>query len=619
MKKLAVIPLFVSVIAVLQGVSWAQYQRPNVSYEAAGKLAQLARNAMSEYLASRTTPEKYPIPDDLSIFDSSSYENTVFLTLRIDGMKLSSASCSGLGLARNTVGAALKAMRGSSLGDNVNQESLVRLDVEVEILGQPEVVPEQEVTAKLIPGLLGLRFWSGIDDPKLIGLLKTGNIDITVLPSEAYREGWSPTMIKEKILEILSRMDVSLLPDTTPKWQMFSTLHFMNPAGTKECYIYYRGKILRVYPGEKYFLVTLLNALAKNFDFKTNEVKNPNGTSEPLWQELYLACSLRKIAGKSSGKIRKLAGDVADSILSGVAEKRVRFDHKLNIAYIMAEPVDDEVLSTAMLSLAIAGDKSKPEIIELSAAVRNFLFTRVDKEGAMTDSRERKITNMAFAVALRAMAKEKMSADETTVFCNALDSLLARAGEMGNVIKHGDALGLTESAWLVEAIIAAGPNMQTQYLTFLKRFTKRLIDAQPEFTQLLDENGALINSRGQADTLATATAICAFTEMQGVARWAGSVAACRKALDFCWMMTYRPNEAYFAGDPAKWPGTVRMIPSAARTSLADSAAVLDALASMMAPETPAAETTVSKAPSPKAPAVKTTPAAATPSTKPADK
>jgi len=583
-KKLAVIALFVSIIASLHGVAWSQYQRPNVSYEAAGQLASLARSAMTDYLHKRTPADKYPIPDSLSMFDSDAYDYTVFITLRRDGVKLASGSASGRGLARNTVAAALKAMRSSALGDRVTDDTLTKLAVEIEILGQMQVIPEQDVTAKLIPGLLGLRFWSGIDDPKLIGLLKANNIDVTILPSEEYRNGWTPLQIREKILETVSKTDVSLLPDSKPKWQIFSSLHFLNPADTKECYIYYRGKILRVYPGNKYFLVTLLNASARNFDMAESSVKNPDGTSAPLWQELYLAYVMRKVAAKFPGKIRKLSTDIANAILAKVAKERVRFDHRMNIAYVMADPTEDEILSTAFLSLAVAGDNSNPEIVSLSKAIRNFLFMRIDNNGVITDSRERKIGNLAFAVALRAIAQEKMTPQQTMIFCKSLDTLLGRAGEMGSSIKQGDSLDLTATAWLARTIIAGGAEIQTQYLTFLKRFTKRLIDAQPEFSQLLDENGALIDSRGQADTVATATAVCVFMEMQGVAKWAGVSAASRNAIDFCWLMSYRPHEAYFAADQAKWPGAVRINPAAAKTSLAASAAVLDAITDIMAPE-----------------------------------
>jgi hypothetical protein len=170
---------------------------------------------MQEYIATRTPADKQPIPPQLKDADNRAY--TVSVTLRKAGAPVGTGLGSGGGVARNTVEAALKAMRSPALGNRVTPNLLSSLTVEVEVLGPPQVV--SELGPQAARGLVGWR-QLGQDKPP-------------VLPSAV-------------VLGVAAAPTATTAPAGTAGaggWDVFATRHFVGYADGRVVELV-RGKLL---------------------------------------------------------------------------------------------------------------------------------------------------------------------------------------------------------------------------------------------------------------------------------------------------------------------------------------------------------------------------------------
>jgi hypothetical protein len=563
---------------------------PQLPAQAARQLTALARSAMLRYLASHQPANAQPIPDELKAVNANGngpasvadlpYDAVV--TLRQDGQTVATAVGEGRGLASNVIVAALLAMRSPKLPDRITSDLLMRLTLELSILGKPTEIKGAHIAAVAAPGLIGLKLTRGVRDP---GLRIEGADSLFretfVLPSTAYVLGWDAARMRSQCLrEMGSNPLASGLKGT---WHAFATVHVVDDAdgGTWQLY---RGKILA--PAEAIDAEALAAGADRAAAWLMRQVDKDGrlGPDDaPLAEQLYAAWVLARY-----GRLRNdaNAGVAADAVVGYVATNYVRLSDDETTAYVVTPQPGEEPLATAMFLMASTELKPAAGGAKIQAALARYLMDQL----ATADVQARLDV---FARALLALCRSGLPDQQPDA--SMLDALLAQAGagEPGQPPQPASlhARDVSSLVWVVRAVLAAGP-ADAQRVGKLAVIVGAITDAQLLGHVPIDAYGGFCRYRAgvrqQPDTALTGAAVAMLSESTtALGRDQRAIEQMRRELAgpindakrFCHRMIYRSEEAYFvpADQRAAWSGAVRDRPEAAATSIPAAAAALEAM------------------------------------------
>lgn len=576
-------------------------QPPELSREAAGRLPDLARQAMRQYLQDRRPAEAIPIPPELAelqvevngkVMSFADLEFPVILTLRREGTVVSRSVQGGFGLARNVIRAALQAMRGPALPDRVTREYLDLLTVELEILG-PEVPLEPErLESDLRVGLDGLKLSLGISDPQLRdGHFAQVHQEAMVSPTTAYVLGWDASRMRTQgLTDIRWRAENRSLPR---RWSRFAVLHYVSyPEGTagdapKGTWFLYRGKLLAPPPPAE-DASGRLEAAQRVGDFLRRHQTaagefQPPGARTSIGEQLHAARALARL-GAAVGSGGESYRAAARAALGAVAREYVRLREEGKQASVFTVDPRQETFATAMFVLAAAEISSEAKGRAVANRMLAFLRSAMGKDGRFPDAEGKPLDDVSTAVALLAIQTADPDGGDAA-WRDSVEALLYDAGELDADVEAVRPLSDPGEVWLGCALLAGQCGGKGQpYRPIVERFLSRLLKRQSFQEDPADEYGAIRTRTGRAETLPTALALVLLHQARSMGLQASSrqddraiPTALEAGWAFCRQMIYQPEEAYFAPNPVAWRGGVRERTDSAKVSLGACAAVIEAL------------------------------------------
>jgi len=551
-------------VSVAAGVEPAQPKAVEIESSQGKALVSLARQAMHEYLRSRTPADKQIIPPDLEPLAKTKYASAV--TLRSQGDVKAKVVQTGDSLLRNVIAAALKAMRSSSLPDRVTASVLDALTVEVEVIGPTVEVGEGDLAKLVRPGLTGV-------------MSSRDTSSAYVLPSEAYEHSLDAKGVKTEALGLLG---------TPPKrWAIFAARHFAGYPGGRTVELY-RGKLVpQPREVDEKLLVVAAEAIARHMiahqgsDGLYGTAAGPAGS---LLEHLHATYAMSLLARRSPDV------DVSRSINAALSYVVKWLAQDARRAYVATENPDERPAATAWLVLILAEQPDRPEIRQLRskllAALKDAFGSGealAPQVGAEPPKPKRKpplkdtcLGYVALKLALPeddSFAKDKLP--------GILESIVTSAKIGTNFPSGGGPASAVDAAWVGQALTAArfGPN--AGYASTSAKLSAWLESRLGKEPLPPDEAGGIVE--GNAVSTA-ATALSATMIAQASRQWSSQAAADRqqaKALAaklqvFCYRMMFKPGEAFFAAKPDAWVGAVRAGPDASAVTVEACAAALEA-------------------------------------------
>ncbi|MFP4353858.1 MAG: hypothetical protein ACLFUJ_01950 [Phycisphaerae bacterium] len=509
---------------------------PRLAYAQTRDLAAQARKGMDLYLRRRTGPEDQPVLDSLAELDSTRYP--VAVTFWQEGKAVARAVHSRLSTPRNAIAAALDAMRSPLLGNRVTGEVLAGLTIEIEVLSPGRYVEDDQLPASIQPGLTSLTLIQGMQEAH-------------VTAGEAYRHGLDVDQMRR---EAISR--IRLRPqeaDLKRLWKVHGTLQILDAPGQVPV-VLFRGK--RPIDQQNVDLklartsgLALANALLahQSADGRLGDPK-----TDSLADHAWAIYALARQAGKNPTDAQQRAIDAGMAF----SARALSADQ----ARSPAEQLAETAAWTAMTSLAISPDgQGQQAREELVRALVEYASARSGAEDPLGSIR----SDAVICHALGALP----GSDQQT---QARRQLLERLGKIPpqNAQQWG---------WLIFAGVkspAAPTGVDPQ--------------AHPR-TDAIDTRGGFAFAGQLPTTESTALALIniaagrRWPESPGGPAWpADSPKAAQLAqARFLIQMTVRASEAWFAPEPGRLVGQVRIHPASARTSLAATAAALHAMATAL--------------------------------------
>jgi hypothetical protein len=540
----------------------------------------LARQAMLDYLRNRTPAEAMGLPD--SAQSLAQRPNAAAVTLRSGGAEVAQSVRRGSNLSRSVIEAALAAMRSPKLPDQVTAEYLAGLTVEVEVLGPSQGVGAERLGETIVPGLVGVTASRGLDD-------------FTALPSDSYV--WSLTP-EEVPRECLSGLPLSAANASLPvRWQAFAASHYVG---------YPDGNVLWFYQGRTPIPAEMIDTkdlsaaagaagvfLLRNQD-KEGRFALPEGPGDPV-DELYATMAMARLA-KATGR-KDLSGALEAALAHAV--RRVR--QEAAYAYVSDASDEDQLSALSFLVLAIQEVPPRPEGQELC---RKLLAT-IDKALASQRREETPTTARSKgSLGLKGLALAHLAS------ARAEPNNVKRLEQLRKSIELAPADDAEDACWLIRAGLggaaagrAAAAGSQRPAASAETARAGEALDrlwpvrsapgegggATPQAAspEAFDPSGGFARAGRQPDTVVTALSA---VNLAAGRTWPGlnlpqSAAEANKARrewvlgarKFCYLMQYRPFEAYFAAKPGLWMGGVRASPGGARITLRACAAAIEAL------------------------------------------
>jgi hypothetical protein len=532
------IPIALLLTATPLAAQTPRPQPPEIDPARAEAITRLVRSSMLEYLNYRTEAERIPVRAALEPLSKMRYPAQV--VLRDDGQVVARVLRNDGDTHRNIVAAALQAMRSEKLPDRVTAETLARLTVEVEIRGATQPVEPEDLTDRIVAGLIGAQ---------VVHAARSARI----MPSQAYLRSLSAEQTWRFCLaRIPPQQDAQELQRF---WSIFATRHFVHEPGRKAIYLY-RGKI----PGFSKPITHRQAAeqLAMSLVTAQNPAGNYRAGPEPagLVEHLHATWVLAR-AGKTlrSPEARR-AVEASVTLAMGLAAESIQQGPQGQVALIGLKGLEEtEALGWFYLAAStLESDQQGRALLEriaeqLGRRARQDPFARTEADSESLPHLSAKLV-AALCLALEAAGNEQE-----------LESLRGR--------------------------LAVQPCQSPEELMWTVRAGAKPRLAHPQSARLagadrpLDETDGLI--WGPDEPTTQASSLAAANLLAG-RRWPGVPMAqdrrrhaADRLLRFCRRMIIRRPEAYFAADPALWTGAVRIRPGGAAVSLTSASCALEAL------------------------------------------
>jgi len=547
-------------------------------------LVGLVRSAMAEYLVNRTPVEKQAIPASLSHLEQDKRTYAASVTLRHEGRQVGRAIANvslknerGLpqpaGVCRNVIAAALEAMRGEHLPDNITRDYLDSLTIEVEILSPPAAVeapPGQKVSGLLVeqlllPGRTGLRVLRGAD----MGYL---------LPSDGYLLGMDAAGIRAAALASVPQNPENA--DLDWRYWLLESRHFVgygdsvpNLAGRVLCLT--RGKA--VGPDG-----IVAKDMLDEIDLTLSRVarhlagnQTPEGlyavgqTATPLRDHLAAACAMLQAGQRLRNEDIFTSGMKA---LTYTVALCAREDGK---AHVATEPMD-QYGATAMFAHALSLAPRNAESEALYGELIRALLAGIGPDGwplARMDGQPGKA---------KAPLRDALLAYMVLFGGAGTDEEVAAYKAMGQTLRSAWPTTPDEALWRFRA--GLGPvTVTSQSPPDPLAFVAQVLPGEGRD----DEVGGFVVGYQPAVVELTALALSVQAGGQDWSaqplerdpdRRAEKIATMTMwSKVFVSTMMYRANEAYFSKDPATWLGAVRTDAGSARVTPAACAAAIEIL------------------------------------------
>lgn len=526
-------------------------------------LVSLAREAMQQYLASRTGPDSLVLPPDVRPLADRPYAAEV--TLRSRGRVVGRDIRNGRALPGNVIAAAQAAMRSPALPDRITAETLKALTVEVAVPGPTVDVDQKDLPRAIVPALYGL-------------MLVRGRHVARVFPSTAYVLGLSGDAMRRTCAgRIPQDRDPGANPD---RWGLFAARHYVGYPDGRVVWLF-RGKVLLPADAVTEQMLRAAAIGAGNYLLRTQDTTGqyrPAGAGPSLRDHLYATWAMARLARHTSRK------DFAASVNAalGFAARRVRMGG--NRAWVDAADAGGRLAATALLALATAESPPGPEQKELHGALLRTLRNEVVPQG---DAAARPATRPAAptgrtARAIAMMALFRAAPDTTDKPLQTALERIIPASRSGPHPGRTAPANPIETAWLVRALAAGRGGLKDTYGLLTEQLCRDLASAARGPDAPADEYGGLAAGSSPPSTAASALAAAAvieaaphwrFRNMEPTRR---ALAEAMKMRRFCFQMTYKPHEAYFAEKPGEWVGAVRAGPSSSTVTLEACAAAIEA-------------------------------------------
>ena len=551
---------------------------PEVTLAEGAELVSLVRTAMLRYIRRRTPADRQAVPARLKRLAKRPYAAAV--TLRDSGRPVATDIRAADSVPRSVIAAALWAMRSPKLPDRVTQPYLDSLTVEVEVLGGPRPVAEDDLAAAVLPGRTGL-------------MLSRGHRSAYSLVSAGIVLGLRPGEMRN---DCLAQLGLDRQAGTVPlQWATFASRHYVGYPNGQVKWLQ-RGKLL--VPREVIDESLLADAARKVARYLASTQREDGRylpgadlpsraqhapSDEPMVDHLYATWVMaRLLRGAGEGDRRLLAASVNQAL--AYAARRVRPAEGDAWKYVGTEDPANQLAATALLVLTL--DQAPPS--EPGAALQKALVAglvgaigRDDRlpgrlsgsSGAARPVGEASLRHAALACLALSTAMEKTSPDAAKV-AKLRKALASRA------TSRARATDVETTLWWARAGLEFPPDRSAT-----RRASARFplpVPAGGEAPAIRDEIGGFGPLGGEPTTVVTAwTAVqiraqLASPRSRPAGRTAGLREQCLEARRFCYQMMYKPYEAYFAAKPDARVGAVRAGPASAAVSLRACGAAVEA-------------------------------------------
>jgi len=529
-------------------------QPPRVSLTDGAALVRLVRSATNEYLLHRTPADRQAIPAELT--ELAKREYTVAVTLRDGGKPVARVVRAGASAPRNTIAAALEAMRSPLLPDRVTQKVLDALTVEVEVLGEPQDVLPDALKA-FRPGLTGL-------------MLTRGQVQAYCLASTAYASGLDLERMRQDCLLQASLLQAPLTPETTPvqpRWELFTTKHYVGYPDARSVWLY-RGKLLD--PPESIDENALAAEAERAGRFLVRRQDSSGcyrcgGDQAPLAEHLYATYAMVRLT-KATGGTEFLASAAKALQYASRSVKR-----QPPAAWVATERPEEDLAATALFVLIAASIPPNEELDSLRGQLVTYLVGELGEKQKL-ESR------------LAASKPAGRWLKGAYLACMALDAALttdspdrATLAICRGTLAQATPPDAEADLWRIRAGI---PDRYSRQAT---QPAKDLLILPVDDTGPADEVGGFAVVGQAPTTLPTAlVAVNLAAQLsegpekltaEAARQAAKDLAAARR---FCYRMTFKSREAFFAAAPADWAGAVRASPESAKVTVEACAAAIEA-------------------------------------------
>ncbi|MCK5113868.1 MAG: hypothetical protein KAR11_03815 [Phycisphaerae bacterium] len=560
-------------------------QSPRVELATVGKFPDLARAVMVEYLQNRCTAESAVIPGKLKLDPSSKSlrdaRYAVVVTLRDKGKIVARARADGRTMIRNTIAAALKAMRSPGLSNVVTKRQLELLTIEIEILGTEQRIMQKRIVERVIPGLWGLKLTLGVKDTAIAGAYQ----DTYILPSTACTLGWD----SERMLQQCA-VNLPKTPETQPlkrTWYTFSAVHVVGYPADGGSYPLFRGKILRIFSGLDN--TDLVGQAVKVANFLVRSQRK-DGLFVPQHQrrasvesQLYAAYGLAEIARKFKAADNYNYSASANALLGYVAKNKVLGYDDKDFASVADDRGVPSVTATGFFVLTAAALPQNDQTKIVQQKMVRFLKREICKP---VPKGKHALSMTTKGIGLLAIIR----AGEFDESCEkVLRVLLATAADP----KSGAKISPRALAWIgLAGLETKLAEKDSTVAVEISKIAARLVAQQVDIRALPDEVGSIRDLLQRPATTATAEAAIFWTafarfsqnhtnvEIGGAELRKRVAAAADGATRFCAAMMFIPPEAYFVENRQRFAGGVRKYPGSAEISLDASAATILSLISV---------------------------------------
>jgi hypothetical protein len=513
--------LAVSALPVLA----AQAQLPAVDLADGKLLVQLARDTMKEYLLHRTPASGQMVPLNMQRLKDRNYR--VAVTLRSAGQAVGQAVRGDSNMPRNVMSAATAAMRSPLLPDKITAAVLDGLTVEVEVLGEPIELAQQEIADAYIPGWVGLG-------------AKDSQADV-VLPSFGYEFGLDAARMQAQ---------VSQARPAASTYQIFTSQHFVGYPDSTTVWLY-RGKIL---PRDETVNDAALQTACRVVSGYLLAQQDPKtgrfcagGEMGLLVDHLHAAYALARLAQHS--------GQQADLTTAMAWAQKEMFPDADAKSPHTGKPAD-QMPAAGYYILACQTAIGKPD----ATAEKLLQFLTGQLENYVQDKLDRPLTGKEIALGVLALRS-----------AGRLDAKLEQA--LIERLNRPSSLDDQSQLWLLWAHLPS------------KAEIPDLSPSQPASTttRLLDERGGwpLVGEPATQTTAIWADILAAQLSDARANKQQAQVSLLSERLfmakQFCRMMMFKRYEDYFASPDAPLPGSVRDRPGCAQVSLRSCAAAIEAM------------------------------------------
>ena len=510
-------------------------------------------------------------------------------------------------LCMNLIIAAMQAMRSPKLPDRVDDKVLAGLTVEVEVLGKPLPIDQDQVDQAVVPGLTGLQCGSG-------------SSTVHVLPSAAYVLGLSPEQMLRGAMTRVGGAD-GQLPDV--EWSgvaadgspagghlsrskeraaaaqpaVFTTRHYVGYPGSPAIELY-RGKLSPA-PPELDDKAALAAAASIGRYLAAHQEADgwfTIGDGEmPLFDQLYATWALGRLAARQPSPL------LAECVKQALAAADKRIARSQGRAVVKADSPDDTLAATAFLVMALAAG---PEKTQEAGTLRRELLAGLAQnlaeplaESIAEPLAESLVEPLAASNVgpLAASMVEPTSQPKTAtaptnpprqVYRGRYIALLALAAEASyaqatasarQILRRTRPANAEAALWAFRA--GAAENWPPE---FGEPNSPVGLTMQGPAGSVDNRGGFSIGAQPPQTDITGLAAVCM---EQLLARQSGITPATAAALarqlaearGFCAYMIYQPREAYFAADPNSWAGAVRATPGSAAATAPACAAAIEAL------------------------------------------